>query len=104
MALRYRLLLLDHDDTTVDSTASIHYPAHVESVRALRPDLEPCSLRRWFEVVPPLLPAALPSLAALTLLLRPEPRAGGAGVPGDHLLPNADGGGARHLDPRPPGR
>ena len=52
MALRYRLLLLDHDDTTVDSTASIHYPAHVESVRALRPDLEPCSLREWFEVVP----------------------------------------------------
>ena len=52
--LRYRLLLLDHDDTTVDSTASIHYPAHVESVRALRPDLEPCTLREWFEVVGPL--------------------------------------------------
>jgi len=47
--LRYRCLLLDHDDTTVRSTETIHYPAHVESVRVLRPDLEPCTLRTWFE-------------------------------------------------------
>ena len=37
-----------HDDTCVDSTASIHYPAHCESVRRLRPDLAPCSLDDWF--------------------------------------------------------
>lgn len=47
--LRYRCLLLDHDDTTVKSTAEIHYPAHVDSVRQLRPDLEPVSLHGWFE-------------------------------------------------------
>ena len=68
--LRYRCLLLDHDDTTVlpaprrpalrsgsgpglaqvKSTETIHWPAHVESVRQLRPDLAPCSLQRWIEV------------------------------------------------------
>ena len=49
MALRYRLLLLDHDDTTVASTETIHYPAHIESIRQLRPDLQPCTLEQWFE-------------------------------------------------------
>lgn len=48
-ALRYRLLLLDHDDTTVASTETIHYPAHIESIRQLRPDLQPCTLEQWFE-------------------------------------------------------
>lgn len=47
--LRYRCLLLDHDDTTVRSTEEIHYPAHVESLRELRPDLEPVTLHGWFE-------------------------------------------------------
>lgn len=47
--LRYRLLLLDHDDTTVASTETIHYPAHIESIRQLRPDLQPCTLEQWFE-------------------------------------------------------
>jgi hypothetical protein len=47
--LRKRVLLLDHDDTAVMSTAQIHYPAHVTSVRALRPDREPCTLAEWFE-------------------------------------------------------
>ena len=48
-SLRYRLLLLDHDDTTVASTETIHYPAHIESIRELRPDLQPCTLEQWFE-------------------------------------------------------
>eukprot|EP00392_Amoebophrya_sp_AT5.2_P004981 g4990.t1 len=30
-ALRYRCLILDHDDTCVDSTASIHHPAHLQA-------------------------------------------------------------------------
>jgi len=47
--LRWRVLLLDHDDTTVDSTATVHYPAHVESLRVLRPDLQPISLEGYFE-------------------------------------------------------
>jgi phosphoglycolate phosphatase/pyrophosphatase PpaX len=47
-ALRYRCLVLDHDDTAVDSTATIHYPAHVEVMRILRPDHVPISLKEWF--------------------------------------------------------
>lgn len=45
--MRFRCLLLDHDDTTVRGTEEVHYPAHVESLRQLRPDLEPCSLEEW---------------------------------------------------------
>ncbi len=47
MALRYKCLILDHDDTTVDSTSSIHYPAYLEIMRQLRPDVEPVSLHGW---------------------------------------------------------
>eukprot|EP00933_Yihiella_yeosuensis_P074675 TRINITY_DN83663_c0_g1_i1.p1 TRINITY_DN83663_c0_g1~~TRINITY_DN83663_c0_g1_i1.p1 ORF type:complete len:349 (-),score=76.74 TRINITY_DN83663_c0_g1_i1:52-1098(-) len=46
--LRYRVLLLDHDDTTVRGTEQVHYPAHVESLRILRPELTPVSLHDWF--------------------------------------------------------
>lgn len=35
--LRYKCLVLDHDDTTVMSTATVHYPSFVEVLRALRP-------------------------------------------------------------------
>lgn len=37
MTIRYRCLLLDHDDTAIDSTASVHHPAHVASMAVLRP-------------------------------------------------------------------
>lgn len=47
--LRFRYLLLDHDDTTVRGTEELHYPAHVESLVALRPDVEPVTLNGWFE-------------------------------------------------------
>lgn len=46
----FRCLLLDHDDTVVATTATIHHPAHVESVSKLRPDLKPVTLEGWFEV------------------------------------------------------
>jgi len=46
--LRCKCLILDHDDTAVDSTASIHYPAYLEIMRRLRPDMEPESLEGWF--------------------------------------------------------
>lgn len=49
MPLRYTCLILDHDDTAVNSTAAIHYPAHLEVMGELRPDREPISLRGWFE-------------------------------------------------------
>lgn len=47
--LRYKCLILDHDDTAVDSTASIHYPAHVEIMRQIRPQAVPIDLEGWFK-------------------------------------------------------
>lgn len=35
--MRYKCLVFDHDDTVVDSTASIHYPAFLEALKILRP-------------------------------------------------------------------
>jgi phosphoglycolate phosphatase/pyrophosphatase PpaX len=46
--MRYRCLVLDHDDTAVDSTAWIHHPAHVQSMKRLRPDQLPLTLDQWF--------------------------------------------------------
>jgi HAD superfamily hydrolase (TIGR01509 family) len=43
-----RCLVIDHDDTAVDSTATIHYPAHRECMARLRPGVEPVSLEQWF--------------------------------------------------------
>lgn len=48
-SLKYKCLILDHDDTCVDSTAVIHYPAHLEVMRQIRPNLKPISLETWFE-------------------------------------------------------
>ena len=36
--MKYKCLVLDHDDTVVDSTASIHYPSLVEFCKIYRPD------------------------------------------------------------------
>ena len=47
MSLRYRCLILDHDDTAVDSTAQIHYPAHVEIMKTIRPGVAPTDLQGW---------------------------------------------------------
>lgn len=50
---RYRCLVLDHDDTSVQSTPTVHYPAYVETIRRLRPQLTPATreefTRLWFE-------------------------------------------------------
>lgn len=46
--MRYRCLILDHDDTAVDSTREIHYPAHQEVMRVLRPNAAPVSLDDWY--------------------------------------------------------
>lgn len=48
MNIRYKCLILDHDDTVVDSTSSIHYPAHLEIMKRLRPEQTPVSLEEWF--------------------------------------------------------
>lgn len=47
MGLRYRCILIDHDDTAVDSTAAVHYPAHLEALRVLRPERTPPTVEQW---------------------------------------------------------
>ncbi len=46
--MRYRLLLIDHDDTAVDSTAVVHYPAHLEALRVLRPGVPAPTIEEWW--------------------------------------------------------
>jgi beta-phosphoglucomutase-like phosphatase (HAD superfamily) len=48
MDLPFQCLILDHDDTAVNSTALIHHPSHVESMRLLRPGVEAIDLDGWF--------------------------------------------------------
>ncbi len=45
---RYRCLVLDHDDTAVDGTRAVHYPAHRRAMEVLRPGVEPVDLETWF--------------------------------------------------------
>lgn len=37
--MKYKCLVLDHDDTVVDSTASIHFPCFLEYLKLTRPHL-----------------------------------------------------------------
>ena len=37
--LKYPCLVLDHDDTTVNSTATVHYPAFVEFMKIRHPEI-----------------------------------------------------------------
>jgi phosphoglycolate phosphatase/pyrophosphatase PpaX len=46
--MRYRALILDHDDTAVDSTARVHYPSHLRSMAHLRPGHPTVDLDTWF--------------------------------------------------------
>ena len=45
--MRYRCLVLDHDDTVVNSTATIHYPAFVNFMKTARPQIK-ISLEEYF--------------------------------------------------------
>lgn len=36
--MKYKCLILDHDDTIVNSTATIHYPSYVEFAKAYAPE------------------------------------------------------------------
>jgi phosphoglycolate phosphatase/pyrophosphatase PpaX len=47
MRAQYRCIFIDHDDTAVDSTAAIHYPAHLEALAALRPGRTPPTREQW---------------------------------------------------------
>lgn len=37
--MKYKCIVLDHDDTVVNSTATIHYPSFIEYLRDYRPEL-----------------------------------------------------------------
>ena len=37
--MKYKCLVLDHDDTVVDSSATIHYPSFIEYLKDYRPEL-----------------------------------------------------------------
>ena len=39
--MKYKCLILDHDDTTVNSTAEVNYPALLDTLSHLRPDIHP---------------------------------------------------------------
>ena len=45
--MRYKCLVFDHDDTVVDSTATIHYPCFVEYTRTRYPG-KTCTLEEYF--------------------------------------------------------
>lgn len=48
--LKYKCLVLDHDDTVVNSSASIHYPSFVEYLKIARPHLaDKYTLEEYFE-------------------------------------------------------
>ena len=49
MNLKYRCLALDHDDTVVNSTATVHYPSFVEYMKIHRPEIR-MSLEEYFRV------------------------------------------------------
>ncbi len=38
--MKFKCLVLDHDDTVVDSTATIHYPSFIEYLKDYRPELK----------------------------------------------------------------
>ena len=37
--MKYKCLILDHDDTVVNSSQTIHYPSFIEYLRVARPEL-----------------------------------------------------------------
>ena len=48
--MKYKCLVLDHDDTVVDSSASIHFPSFVEYLKIARPHLaDKYTLEEYFE-------------------------------------------------------
>ena len=50
MTIKYKCLVLDHDDTVVDSSASIHYPSFVEYLKIARPHLaDKYTVEEYFE-------------------------------------------------------
>lgn len=45
--MKYKCLILDHDDTVVKSTPDIHYPSFIEALKSLRPEKNSLSLEEF---------------------------------------------------------
>ncbi len=45
--MKYKCLVFDHDDTVVNSTATIHYPCFMDYLALIRPGMD-CSLEHYF--------------------------------------------------------
>ncbi len=45
--MKYKCLILDHDDTVVQSTPSIHYPSFIEALKVLRPNLSNLTIEEF---------------------------------------------------------
>lgn len=46
--IRFKCLLIDHDDTSVDSTRMLHFPAHLDFMRKWKPEVPDITLGEWF--------------------------------------------------------
>lgn len=47
MNIKYKCLILDHDDTAVKSTPDIHYPSFIKALETLRPGKEVISFEQF---------------------------------------------------------
>jgi len=45
--MKYRCLVLDHDDTAVNSTPAIHYPSFIEAMKEMRPLVKSYTLEEF---------------------------------------------------------
>jgi len=78
-ALRYRCLVLDHDDTPVMGTPLIHYPAHVMAMKDLRSAHAPIDLDGSSGGAAFLSSSPIPrSVSFSVTIARPAPRMEGA--------------------------
>lgn len=50
MKLRKKCLILDHDDTIINSQESIHYPLFVDVLKILRPNIIPIDFEKFIEL------------------------------------------------------
>ncbi len=48
--MKYSCLLIDHDDTSVNSSPSIHHPAHIEQMKRLGREDEAVSSDEWMRI------------------------------------------------------
>ena len=47
MKIKFKCLIMDHDDTAVNSTPEIHYPCYIQTVETLRPHEKILSLEEF---------------------------------------------------------